>query len=166
MGISVTLQSRRNAKIMMITRINAMKTVLLTSRIEARIKRVLSKTTSVLTSSGRSFSSCSKRRCTSSEILIWLAPGCGIITVLTMGTPLRRRILRLFSASSSASPISRKRTILKLSSLMMRLLNSSGVSISPSVLMVISSLSPSILPDGSSTFSRSIAAFTSMGVIL
>ena len=46
-----------------------------------------------------------------------------------------------------------------------RLLNSSVVCISPIVRMVSSVVLPSMLPEGSSTFSRSRAFFTSTGVM-
>ena len=86
-GTSVTRQSRRKRKIMMITSTNASTTVFFTSLIEARMKRVLSKPYLYSTSSGRSFFIISIRSYTASAMLIWLAPGCGTTTTPTMGTP-------------------------------------------------------------------------------
>ena len=92
-GMSVTRQLRRKAKMISTTRMNAMMTVFCTSAMEALINLVLSNATSRITSSGRSFFIISMRLRTSSAISMWLAPGCGMITQLTIGTPLRRRMV-------------------------------------------------------------------------
>jgi len=60
-GTNVTRQSRRKRKIIIITNTKASYTVLSTSAIEARIKRVLSNPYVYVTSSGKSFSICSIR---------------------------------------------------------------------------------------------------------
>ena len=61
-GMSVTRQSRRNRKMIRITRISASYNVSFTSLIDARINRVLSYMISTVTSSGRSFWISSRRR--------------------------------------------------------------------------------------------------------
>ncbi len=139
--------------------------VVCTSRMEERIYLVLSKPISIPTSSGRSFLMNSSRSFTSSTISIWFAPGCGIITVATMGTPSIFMIPRKSSGLNSARPMSRTRMSWSPDCFRMRLLNSSGVVISPRVRMVSSVVFPSMLPAGSSTFSRIMAFRTSSGVI-
>ena len=136
-----------------------------TSAMEARIKRVLSYTISTVTSSGRSFFNCSIRLYASSAISIWLAPGCGMMTSITIGSPFLRITLRKSSGLTSARPTSWKRMILSPSRLMIKSLNSVAVCISPNVRIDKSIVFPSMLPEGSSTFSASTAFFTSNGVI-
>ena len=60
-GTSVTLQSLKKRKIIMITNTNAIYTVSSTSEMEALIKRVLSKPYEYVTSSGKSLRICSPR---------------------------------------------------------------------------------------------------------
>ena len=74
-GTSVTRQSLRKTNMMNTTRKKAMKMVLRTSLMEARMYSVLSYITSTETSSGRSFFICSTRSMASSAIMMWLAPG-------------------------------------------------------------------------------------------
>ena len=163
-GMSVVRQSRRKPKMTRTTSASAMKTVLRTSSMEARMGSVLSKPMPSSMPGGRSSSISATRRWNSSTMSIELASGSGRRTTPTMATPSRLRTVRWFCAASSTRPTSEKRTSVVPSFLRTRFSNSSGVESRVSGRMVSSTWSPSMRPPGSSTFWVCTARCTSPGV--